>query len=151
MKKKKTVILMADDDTDDTMLVREAFMSVGISTDFRSVENGQELLDYLRREGSFAGSSPAPWPDLILLDLNMPIVHGKEALKEIKDCRNLRKIPVVVLTTSAEETNISECYCLGANAYLVKPAKFEELAEAAESIARFWFHHVELPSATKDC
>ena len=151
MKKKTVVILMADDDTDDTMLVRDAFKHAGIKNNFHSVEDGQELLDYLKREGSYEDASLSPRPDLILLDLNMPLVHGKEALKEIKASNNLGGIPVVVLTTSTEETNISECYCLGASAYVVKPVGFEELTDAARSISKFWFQLAELPLASKGC
>jgi len=151
MKKKSVVILMADDDTDDIMLVKDAFGKIGIRSDFRSVENGKELLRYLRREGDFADASLSPRPDLILLDLNMPLLLGKEALKKIKASDALRSIPVVVLTTSTEENNISECYCLGASAYVVKPMGFGELTDAAKAIVQFWFQLAELPPVSRGC
>jgi CheY-like chemotaxis protein len=133
------------------MLVKDAFRELGIKNDFRSVENGKALLDYLRRAGDYADSSLSPQPDLILLDLNMPLVPGKEALKEIKASGKLRSIPVVVLTTSAEKANVAECYCLGASAYVVKPVGFHALTDAARSISEFWFHLVELPPVGKGC
>lgn len=151
MRKKNVVILMADDDMDDTMLVKSAFREIGIKNDFRSVENGRELLDYLRRYGNYADTSLSPRPDIILLDLNMPLLSGGEALKEIKASDELRSIPVVVLTTSTEETDIAECYCLGASAYVVKPVEFDKLTDAAKSISKFWFHLAELPTASKRC
>jgi CheY-like chemotaxis protein len=143
---KRVVILMADDDMDDTMLVGAAFKAAGIKNDFRTVENGKDLLDYLRREGSYADSSLSPRPDLILLDLNMPLLHGKDALREIKTSDDLKSIPVVVLTTTTEEKNISECYFLGASAYIVKPVGFDELTDAARAIGRFWFQLAQLPA-----
>lgn len=143
---KKMIILMADDDTDDTMLVRDAFNAAGVRNDFRSVENGNELLNYLRREGDYADSSLSPRPDLILLDLNMPLMHGKDALREIKTSDDLKSIPVVVLTTTTEEKNISECYFLGASAFIVKPVGFDELTDAARAIGKFWFQLAKLPA-----
>jgi len=151
MKKREVLILMADDDMDDVMLVRDAFRRVKIKSDFRSVENGQELLDYLRREGAYMDASLCPRPDLILLDLNMPMMHGKEALKQIKASNVLRDIPIVVLTTSTEENGIAECYSLGASAYVVKPPGFEELTDAAKSISKFWFQVAELPHLFRHC
>ncbi len=151
MKKRNSVILMADDDADDVMLVRDAFTEAGWRNAFHSVEDGKELMAYLLRTGDYSEASQSPRPDLILLDLNMPKLHGKDALKEIKKAHDLRSIPVVILSTSNEEHNISECYCLGASAYIVKPTRFEELTQAARLISSFWFQLAEMPSAALPC
>ncbi|MFP5213536.1 MAG: response regulator [Acidobacteriota bacterium] len=151
MARGEVVILMADDDPDDVMLVEKAFQEVENGSLFRSVENGKELLEYLWREGGFADPVVSPRPDLILLDLNMPLMNGKEALMEIKSHETLRTIPIVMLTTSSEADNVSECYCLGASAYVVKPSGFTQLIQAVQSISSFWFRLNELPSALRKC
>lgn len=143
MKKSEVTILMVDDDLDDIMLVSDAFSRIETGIDFRSVKNGRELLDYLRRKEKR--------PDLILLDLNMPLMNGRETLREIKATTDFQYIPVVVFTTSADEKTISDCYCLGASAYIVKPAGFEELTETARSISKFWFQVAKLPPLSVKC
>ncbi len=110
----------------------------------RFVEDGQELMDYLRREGRFAREE-APTPGLILLDLNMPRKDGRQALQEIKSDPALRRIPVVVLTTSKAEEDILRTYDLGANSFIAKPVTFERLVEIVRTLGLYWFNIVQLP------
>jgi CheY-like chemotaxis protein len=137
-------ILLAEDDPDDRMLTRRALVESRMETTFAAVKNGEELMQYLRREGAYA-EGEASRPDLILLDLNMPRKDGREALREIKSDAELRRIPVVVLTTSEAEQDILQSYDLGVNAFMTKPVTFDALAEAMESLGEFWFDLVKLP------
>src|SRR5437016_7036542 len=116
---KLNVIVMAEDDADDRLLVKDAMAECHLEADLRFVENGEELLDYLLRRGKHFSNSPRP--GLILLDLNMPKMDGREALKVIKADADLRRIPVVVLTTSRADTDIDGIYELGANSFISKP------------------------------
>jgi CheY-like chemotaxis protein len=136
---------MADDDAEDRMLAREALEESRLANDFRYVENGEELLDYLRRRGQYADPAVSPRPGLILLDLNMPRKDGFEALAEIKEDPNLRHIPVVILTTSRAEEDVYRGYDLGVNSFITKPVSFEGLVEAMKTLGRYWFEIVELP------
>ena len=143
MATRELTILMADDDADDRMFVREAFESKPVKILF--VENGLELLDYLLCRGKYGGDHRHPRPDLILLDLNMPIMGGREALAKIQVDACLRTIPVVVLTTSREECEILRCYELGANTYIVKPLSLEKLHEMLNSLHLYWSNVAQLP------
>jgi len=139
------VILMAEDDADDRMLTKEAFKESRLRNDLRFVENGEELMDYLLRRGKYADPSTSPRPGLILLDLSMPGKDGREALKEIKSYPNLRRIPIVVLTTSKAEQDIMRSYDLGVNSFVVKPASFPSLVGALKTLGKYWFEVVQLP------
>jgi CheY-like chemotaxis protein len=143
---KKVVILMADDDADDRLLTQDALIECNSAGDLRLVENGEELLNYLHRRGQFSDPEKSPSPGLILLDLNMPKKDGRDALQEIKLHPELRKIPVVVLTTSRAETDISRIYELGANSFIAKPVSFESLVGVMKLLTRYWFDTVELPA-----
>ncbi len=143
---KPVVILMADDDDDDRLLARDALTESQISSDLRFVENGEELLDYLLHRGKFEQASEAPRPGLILLDLNMPRKDGREALREIRADPELRRIPVVVLTTSKADTDVGAIYDLGANSFISKPFQFEALVSVMKAIGQYWFQTVELPA-----
>ncbi|MFT4563431.1 MAG: CheY-like chemotaxis protein [Gammaproteobacteria bacterium] len=136
---------MADDDHEDRMLTQDAFDESRVANDLRFVEDGQQLLDYLRTMGKFTNSEDAPKPGLILLDLNMPRIDGREALKEIKSDPNLRSIPVVILTTSKAEEDIIRTYDLGSNSYITKPVTFEGLVTVVKAIGQYWTCIVELP------
>ena len=114
----------------------------------RFVQNGEDLLDYLFRRGPYAPPTDAPRPGLILLDLNLPRKDGREALREIKADSGLKRIPVIVLTTSKADTDIAGLYDLGANSFISKPAQFEALVNVMKSVRQYWFRTVELP-ATK--
>ncbi len=138
-------ILMADDDPDDCMCVGDAFNQLGVKNRFVSLQDGNHLMDYLKRRGGYGDCSFAPRPDLILLDLNMPRKNGREALKEIKEHPCLRTIPVVVLTTSREESDIALCYDLGASSFIPKPTSYSELMDVVRTIAKYWFEVVALP------
>ena len=138
-------ILMADDDADDRQLTREALEDARLINDIRFVEHGEELLDYLRRQGKYGPPAEAPRPGLILLDLNMPRKDGRTVLKEIKQDPDLRTIPVVVLTTSKSDEDIYRSYDLGVNSYIVKPVTFEALVDILQTLEKYWFEIVELP------
>src|ERR1041384_2942266 len=138
-------ILMADDDADDRQLTREALEDARLINDIRFVENGEELLDYLLRRGKYSPPAEAPRPGLILLDLNMPRKDGREVLREIKADADLRRIPVVVLTTSRADADIEGMYGLGANSFIAKPVRFEGLVNVLRVLGEYWFKTVELP------
>lgn len=143
---KPITILMADDDQDDRMMTKEAFEESHLGNDLRFVENGVELLDYLKRRGKYSDPGTSPRPGLILLDLNMPKKDGREALEEIKQDPSLRSIPVVVLTTSKEEADIHRSYELHVNSYITKPVTFESLVSVVKALGRYWLEIVELPN-----
>lgn len=145
---KAITILMADDDEDDRLLAREAFIEGRLRNELRFVEDGEDLMDYLFRRGKYAGTN-IPRPDIILLDLNMPRKDGREALKEIKSDPNLRSIPVIVLTTSKSDEDIVKSYDLGVNSFIKKPVKFDSLVDVIRSIGKYWLEIVELPASLK--
>jgi CheY-like chemotaxis protein len=138
-------ILMADDDPDDRLLAAEALRESRVFNDLRFVEDGEQLMDYLRRRGRWADPADSPRPGLVLLDLNMPRMDGREALAEIKADPALRRIPVVVLTTSRAEADVLRSYDLGANSFITKPVTFGGLVDAMRVLGRYWIEIVELP------
>jgi len=141
-------ILICDDDEDDRMLTQRALEDAHISNALRFVEDGEELLDYLHQRGKYAGETgSAPRPGLILLDLNMPKLGGREVLKMIKDDSSLMDIPVVVLSTSSLDADIVRSYQLGVNSFITKPVSFSGLVEAMHVLGRYWLEIVELPPA----
>lgn len=139
-------ILIAEDDDDDYFLTGQALKEARIAADLRRVCDGEELLDYLRRRKRFS-SNAAPLPSLILLDLNMPRMDGREALREIKGDPRLRHLPIVVLTTSKAEEDVVRSYELGVNSFITKPLTFQALVEAIKVLGRYWFEVVQLPAA----
>lgn len=138
-------ILMAEDDPDDRTLLQEAFAEAGMPGRLDFVENGHELLDALAVAESGAAESP---PNLILLDLNMPRMGGHAALARIKQDPALRKIPVIVLSTSDAEEDIARAYDLGVNSYITKPASFAALVSAVNTLKDYWIGTVTLPDPT---
>jgi len=138
-------ILMADDDPDDRQMTREAFAESRLANDLRFVEDGEELLDYLKRRGKYADPASSPRPGLILLDLNMPRLDGREALKEIKADPDLKRIRVVIMTTSKAEEDIVRTYNMSAASYIQKPVTFEGLVEVVRALGKYWLEIVELP------
>ena len=138
-------ILMADDDPDDRMLAREALEECRIANVLKTVEDGEELMDYLKRQGKYADHALSPRPGLILLDLNMPRKSGREALREIKTDSDLCSIPVVVLTTSQAEEDIVKSYEEGANSFISKPVTFDGLVEVMRGLKHYWFEIVAVP------
>ena len=145
-----TTLLLADDDPDDRMLVNDALEEADWSVDLREVEDGDELIDYLRRRGRYANPSESPRPGLILLDLKMPGRGGLQTLEEIKKTNVLRRIPVVVLTTSSAEEDITGAYDLGANSYIIKPSSFSTLVEMMQALEKYWLDVVRLPPTDAD-
>ena len=139
-------ILIADDDPDDRELTRDALQECRLANEVHFVRDGEELMEYLRREGAYANLIEQPLPGLILLDLNMPRKDGREALKEIKSDRDLRRIPVVVLTTSKADEDILRTYDLGVNSYVTKPVTFDSLVETLKVLGKYWFEIVVLPT-----
>jgi len=145
-KGKPITILMADDDEDDRILTQDALEESRVRNTLYCVEDGVELLEYLRREGQYADPTTSPRPGLILLDLNMPRKDGREALKEIKADAELRNIPVVILTTSGQEEDKIKGYNLGAASFITKPVNFEGLVELMKALGKYWIEFVELPN-----
>jgi CheY-like chemotaxis protein len=143
---KMITILLAEDDPDDRKLTHDAFLENRLANELACVEDGEELMDYLHRRGKYSNLRNTPLPGLILLDLNMPRKDGREALKEIKADPELRRIPIVVLTTSKAEEDILRSYDLGVNSYVTKPVTFKSLVELVKILGRYWFEVVELPS-----
>ncbi|HEX8945610.1 MAG TPA: response regulator [Gemmatimonadaceae bacterium] len=139
-------ILICDDDEDDRMLTQQALEDAHISNDLRFVEDGEQLLDYLHQRGEYAGETgAAPRPGLILLDLNMPKMDGREALQVIKGDPTLVDIPIVILTTSGLDADVIRSYQLGVNSFITKPVTFSGLVEAMNVLGRYWLEIVELP------
>jgi len=139
-------ILICDDDEDDRMLTQQALADAHVTNSVRFVEDGEQLLDYLYQRGEFAGETgKAPRPGIILLDLNMPKMGGREALKVIKGDKTLHDIPIVVLSTSRLDEDIIRSYQLGVNSFITKPVTFSGLVEAMNVLGRYWLEIVELP------
>ncbi len=137
-------ILMADDDEDDRLMAKEAFEENKLFNTIQFVKDGEELLDYLNQKGKY-NKENAPTPGLILLDLNMPKKDGRTALKEIKDTPELKRIPIVVMTTSKSDEDIIKTYDLGVSSFISKPVTFESLVDVIKTITSYWFGIVILP------
>ena len=138
-------LLLADDDPDDRLLVEEALGESEAAVELRSVEDGEELVSYLLRRGRFADPSLSPSPSLILLDLKMPRKDGHQALREIKGDPRLKRIPIVVLTTSSAEEDVARAYDSGANSFVVKPNNFNTLVEVMKMMVGYCGKTVTLP------
>jgi CheY-like chemotaxis protein len=138
-------ILLADDDADDRLMAKEALEESRLNNPLDMVEDGEQLLDYLRRAGNFTHLVDKPLPGLILLDLNMPRMDGREALKEIKSDSQLCRIPIVVLTTSKAEEDVFRTYNLGVNSFITKPVSFNSLVDLMKTLGKYWFEIVTLP------
>ncbi len=143
---RQRIILMAEDDADDRLLVQDALSECKLEETVRFVADGEELLDYLLRRGKYLTPESAPRPTFILLDLNMPRKDGRQALQEIRAHPDLRRIPVVVFTTSRADADVEKVYDLGANSFVVKPVAFDALVKIIGQLAQYWFGIVELPS-----
>ncbi|MEZ2251936.1 response regulator [Microcoleus sp.] len=143
---KTFTILMANDDEDTRFFVQESLREIPIAIRIEFVENGEQMLDYLYCRGSYAEASNGRFPDLILLDLNMPRLDGPEALTLIRSDPDLQHLPVVILTTSQSSGDILLCYRLGANSFISKPVTFEGLVEVMKTLCQYWFEIVSLPS-----
>jgi CheY-like chemotaxis protein len=144
--KKKITILIAEDDDDDKLLILKAFEKTLPKKNVICVQDGEVLLQYLHRVAPFDENEKYPQPDIILLDLNMPRKDGKAALAEIKSHEVLKKIPVIIFSTSSSREDIETSYSLGGNSFITKPSTFEGLLKIAEEIENYWAHTVALPS-----
>ena len=139
-------ILLAEDDDDDFYLTERALKENRLRNEISRVKDGEELMRYLRHSGEFNDAVRSPKPGLILLDLNMPKMDGREALREIKADPVLHHIPVVVLTTSRVEEDVVRSYEFGVNSFIIKPLTFQGLVDAMKALGRYWFEVVALPS-----
>ncbi|MBD3168929.1 MAG: response regulator [candidate division Zixibacteria bacterium] len=135
-------ILMVEDNPDDVTLTTEALKETKIAVNLNVVENGIQAMQYLKKEDKYID---AVRPDLILLDLNLPKMDGREVLSELKSSKSIRNIPVVVLTTSMAEEDIAQAYELQANCYITKPIDLNQFEKVVRSIEEFWFTIVKLP------
>lgn len=144
-KRKPIELLLVEDNPGDVRLTQEALKEGKIEVNLSVASDGVEALDFLRREGRYR---EAPRPDLILLDLNLPRKSGREVLSEIKSDPELKRIPVLVMTTSTAEQDITRAYSLNANCYIAKPMELAEFIEVVHSIEDFWLTRASLPAKT---
>ena len=144
---KPATVLLVEDNQDDIELTLEALQDSKVRMEIDTVSDGMSAMAYLRREGNYAGK---PRPDLILLDLNLPLMDGREVLKEIREDQDLTDIPVVVLTTSDDEGDILKAYKLHANCYITKPVDFARFTEIIRQVEGFWLQLVKLPRRQDD-
>jgi len=135
-------VLLVEDDDNDAFITRKGFEEAKLTLNLHHVENGQECMAFLCKEGQHAN---APTPDLILLDLNMPVMDGREVLAEIVKDQQFRKLPVVVLTTSHGEKDILDMYNLRCSSYIVKPVDFIQFQRVIQQLSDYWFTVVVLP------
>lgn len=143
MKNAKPIeILLIEDNMGDIDLVTEALRDSKVKNKLNVVKDGVEAMKYMHQEGKYKNSKR---PDLIFLDINMPKKNGMEVLKDLKSDKNFLQIPVVVMTTSEDESDIAQSYGLHANSYVTKPVDFEKFTNVVKSIEHFWFSIVELP------
>lgn len=141
-KEKKVEILLVEDNEAEVFLIKEAFDEWKLLNSLNTVHNGLEAMKYLKKEKPYENM---PKPDLIILDLNMPKMNGREVLNEVKKDDNIKHIPIVVMTTSDDEEDIIQSYKLHANCYIRKPVDFKEFSKIILSIQSFWFQVVTLP------
>lgn len=147
-KREAITILMADDDDDDFLLTKKALAESKLANKLIRVEDGEELMDYLKQRGKYANTEVCR-PGMILLDLNMPRKDGRETLKEIKSDSNLKDIPVVIFTTSKAEEDIFRSYQLGSNSFITKPVTFDKLVGVISALGAYWFKIVKLPQSSE--
>lgn len=140
-------VLLVEDDPDDIYITERAFGQGKIANPLHVVRDGEEAIEFLRHTGRYAEPGKAPRPGLILLDLNLPRMDGREVLRQIKEDHDLRRIPVVVLTTSTEAADVLACYDEGANTYIVKPMDFERFVKAVIAIGKYWLVFAEIPNS----
>jgi len=145
---KQKVVLMADDDLDDVILVRKALQECNCDVEFRSVEDGEEAIEYLTGKGRYKDPGLAPRPSLILLDVDMPRKDGLQTLQEIRGNPEIRTIPVVVLTTSRDRDLMLRIYKLGGSAFITKPTVYKDIIKALDRLCAYWFQTVSLPDKT---
>jgi CheY-like chemotaxis protein len=141
----KQVILIVEDSPEDYEATKRGFRESGLANPIFHCEDGDEALDFLFRHGKYGDPEKSPRPGIILLDLNLPGTDGFEVLREIKNNDELKKIPLVVLTTSSDERDIERCYANGASSYIVKPVSFSGFMDAMQRFRDYWFEIAVLP------
>ena len=144
---RRAVILLVDDDPGDQELTKRALQNDALQNELHIVSDGEEALDYMLRRGQYEDPESAPRPDLILLDLNMPKMGGREVLEELKRHEDLAVVPVVVLTTSQQEVDIARSYGLGCSSYIQKPVDMDQFIQVIRDLRNYWFEVVTLPGA----
>jgi CheY-like chemotaxis protein len=142
------LILVVDDDEGDRLLIRETLEHSALSKQIQVVEDGEAALDYTYQRGRYAPPAAAPRPDLMLLDLNMPRVSGKEVLSRLKQDPEMRDIPILVFTTSQREEDVSFCYSAGANSYVQKPSDLDQLQNVLRAMETYWLEIAERARAS---
>lgn len=150
MVQNSTTILHVEDDPNDVLLIARAFRKAGLSAQIHVVNDGEQALHYLGGNNSFAERERFPLPSLVLLDLKLPRKSGIEVLEWIRSQPGVKRIPVVMLTSSKQSVDINRAYELGVNAYLVKPVNFDGLVDLVKTLDSFWLRLNERPSATRD-
>ena len=138
-------VLLVEDDPDDVQIAKRAFEKGNIANPLYIVRDGEEAMEFLQHTGRYADADQAPRPGLILLDLNLPRLDGREVLGLIKKDPDLLRIPVVVLTTSSDEADVLECYKDGANTFITKPVQFGKFLEAVITIGQYWLRIAVIP------
>ena len=139
------IILAVEDNDDDIALISRAFRKAAIVNQLRFVSDGEQAVGYLKGEGQYADRQQSPLPSLILLDLKLPRKSGLEVLAWVRDQPGLKRIPIVVLTSSKQSTDLERAYDLGVNSYLVKPVAFDDLLEMIKALKLYWIHFNETP------
>jgi len=148
-KVKPAIILLVEDDRGDQELTRRALQEGKIRNELRIVENGEDALAYLFRRGRYRDPATSPRPDLLLLDLNLPRVDGREVLERVRSDSKLRRMAVVVLTTSRQEEDILRSYELGCNSFIAKPVDMDQFIRMIQALEEYWFQIVVLPPKTE--
>ncbi len=142
-------ILLVEDSPSDQLLITRALEDSRVGCEMLILDDGKKTLQLLRREPPYDDQQQYPTPDLILMDINMPIMDGTTAVKLIRADDRLPNIPIIMLTTSAEQADVNAAYEAGANAYIAKPVDYSQLIDILKKIDRFWFHLVVLPETVE--
>jgi CheY-like chemotaxis protein len=140
-------ILLVEDSPEDLEVTRRAFKKANVSNELYHCEDGDDALDFLYKKGKYSDSKDIPLPGIILLDLNLPGTDGRDVLAQVKNDPDLKTIPVIVLTTSSDPRDISQCYSDGANSYIQKPVNLSGFVKAVEQLKEYWFEIVILPKS----
>ena len=140
------ILIIAEDSEIDRLIIQQALAEAGVEAVLHFVGDGEEMLDYLRRRGAYApGGRPAPWPAIVLLDINMPKLNGHEAMRLLRADAALRDLPVVALSTSDSPKQIAQAYAVGVNSFLTKPGRFSDFVELMRLFGGYWLKGARLP------
>lgn len=143
---KKPVVLMVDDDEEDIYLTKRAFCNYQENINFKSVQNGSDLFDFLRCEGQFSDNDASDLPDVILMDINIPKANGFDLLAQLKSDEQFKHLPVSMLTTSNSRKDIHKAYQLGASSFICKSVSADGMKQVAENFCLYWLNFAKLPS-----